>query len=134
MWHKRLRLFFLFLTVVALFMIGEPMFPLFRGLNAFYYMIMERELLTHDYFFRIIYCFLCLLIVHLYTDNWKKTKVTLYLYGITFIVSLVLVKTGKNISQLDIAYRMGAQLVGIMVSPFPVVLIIPALYLTDKKG
>lgn len=81
--------------------------------------------------YRLLYCSLCMLIIHVYFFKPKITKIAILLYLLLFTLTLGLYMAAAQfqLSQLHVvAFRIDT----LLVSPMPVVILIPALYLTTS--
>ncbi|MCC9167198.1 XrtX-associated membrane protein [Pontibacter harenae] len=85
-----------------------------------------NRLITFSY--SIIYCGLCLVIIQLLFMQIKITKFILYMYLFMFILCMFINETGKDFNFepfRSIAHR----IMMMVLSPMPIVLLIPALHL-----
>lgn len=81
--------------------------------------------------YRLLYCSVCLLIIHAYFWKTKITKLALFLYLLLFALTLGLYVAAEQ-SQLSQLHIVAFRLDTLLVSPMPVVVLIPALYLSDS--
>ena len=78
--------------------------------------------------YRMIYCGVCLLILHKYFNNYAITKIALMMYFSAAILYVLLIALAKFLPFhpfLIIAFRIDT----LIVSPMPIILFIPAFYL-----
>lgn len=76
--------------------------------------------------FGLLYTGLSMLFLHVYFADLRKTKVVVGLYGLVFFFCAVLIVVGKLSNVLQ-ANQLSRHLIELIVSPFPIVLLIPAL-------
>ncbi len=83
------------------------------------------------FLYNSIYCGLCLIIIHLYFESWQITRLAFTLYLLMFIFTVSLNEMGKVLSFAP--FRTTAfRLMTVVVSPFLIVLFIPAIHLSKK--
>ena len=75
---------------------------------------------------------LCFITLHVYFNDFWKTKITAAFYVSIFVFCLSLIVLGKIAPELDWAYKLSRRIIELVVSPFPVVLLI-AVFAGFKK-
>src|SRR5688572_8608894 len=76
---------------------------------------------------------LCFITLHVYFNDFRKTKITAAFYASIFIFCLSLIVLGKIVPDFTWAYKLSRRIIELVVSPFPVVLLI-AVFAGFKKG
>ena len=75
---------------------------------------------------------LCFITLHVYFNDFWKTKITAAFYACIFIFCFSLILLGKIAPELDWAYKLSRRIIELIVSPFPVILLI-AVFTGFKK-
>jgi len=83
--------------------------------------------------FVLLYFVLSLLSVKVFTGNSKNIKWVLYAYGIVIALSLLTYTGGHLLNNFPKGYLFTRNLVGLLQSPFIVMVIIPALKLENSS-
>ncbi len=71
-----------------------------------------------------LYTSLGFLILHIYLNNRWKTKMSAAFYGALFATCVLLILLGKLVPSFNWAYMLCRRLIELIVSPFPVILMI----------
>lgn len=83
--------------------------------------------------FILLYLILSLLSVKVFTGNAKNIKWVFYAYGIVLFLSLITYAGGQLFNNFPKGYLFTRNLVGLLQSPFIVMIIIPALKLESNS-
>lgn len=86
-----------------------------------------------NFAYRLLYCGICLFIIHIYSTNRVITKLAVILYG-SLLCLITMLYTVAQMSQVEplriVAFRMDT----LLVSPMPVILLISASFLRGKTS
>lgn len=150
---KIIRYLLLAVLLVALLLLGAYTKAVYAWLDQFYLNLFTEGGLLHSFqssqatvdssitkrswttifSYGLAYTGLSMLFLHAYFHNWQKTKIVLGLYGLLFAFCAMLIMIGKFAHLLQ-ANQLSRHLIELVVSPFPIVLLIPALsYLNPPK-
>ena len=77
---------------------------------------------------------LCFITLHVYFNDIWKTKITAALYASLFLVCISLILVGKIAPDLNWAYMLSRRIIELVVSPFPVVLLIAVFAGFNKRS
>ncbi len=80
----------------------------------------------------LIYTALSFAILHVYFNNLWKTKISALFYLALFVLCLILIAAGKFIPGMAWAYLLCRRLIEMIVSPFPIILLL-AVFAGFKK-
>lgn len=75
----------------------------------------------------IFYTSLCLLLIGLLLGTWRRLGLALTAYWLIFGACALLLLLGK-IGHLDWAYQLARRLIDLVVSPLPVIILVPLLH------
>lgn len=75
----------------------------------------------------IFYCSLCLLLIGLLLGTWRRLGLALTAYWLVFGTCALLLLLGK-LGHLDWAYQLARRLIDMVVSPLPVIILVPLLH------
>jgi len=75
----------------------------------------------------IFYTSLCLLLIGLLLGTWRRLGLALTAYWLVFGACALLLVLGK-IGHLDWAYQLARRLIDMVVSPLPVIILVPLLH------
>ena len=75
----------------------------------------------------IFYTSLCLLLIGLLLGTWRRLGLALTAYWLVFGACALLLLLGK-IGHLDWAYQLARRLIDMVVSPLPVIILVPLLH------
>ncbi len=75
----------------------------------------------------LIYCAVGVLTVHLYFLSLARTRVAVLCYAVAFGLIAALMVVGKLGGDIRLCYKLARRLIELVVSPMPVVLLIPTL-------
>nr|WP_116544758.1 hypothetical protein [Pontibacter virosus] len=78
--------------------------------------------------YRILYCTICLLIIHYYFGASKITKIAILLYLFLFVLTLGMYVCAEQ-SELSQLHTVAFRIDTLLVSPMPIIILIPALSL-----
>ena len=67
---------------------------------------------------------LCFITLHVYFNDWWKTRITAAFYACIFLFCLGLIVLGKLVPDFNWAYMLSRRIIELVVSPFPVVLLL----------
>ena len=82
--------------------------------------------------FVLLYLILSLISVSIFSDNIKNIKWVFYTYGIVLAMSVITYSTGYFLNNFPKGFLFTRNLLGLLQSPFIVMIIIPALKLEKK--
>lgn len=80
--------------------------------------------------YSFLYCGLSILIIHLYFKKWPVTEVAVSFYVVMVAITVILNELGKSIP-FDPLRVTAYRLMTVIVSPLPIILIIPIVYFTN---
>jgi len=81
-----------------------------------------------------LYTSLCFLILHVYLNNFRKTKMSAAFYGALFATCILLIFLGKLVPGYTWAYTLCRRFIEMIVSPFPMVFLIAVFHGFSPKN
>ena len=72
----------------------------------------------------LMYTSLSFATLHVYFNNFYKTKITAAFYAAIFLLCVFLISMGKLIPEFVWAYKLCRRIIELVISPFPVVLLL----------
>ena len=84
-------------------------------------------------FFTIAYLSLTLGIINLLFSNRQFMHITLFIFGLIIFVSFILYSTFGFVNESALGYRLARFCMGVVQSPLPLMILIPAFKLVDNK-
>ena len=129
--------------VVVLFLLGMNSGPVYRALTEVWAAVLPTSLadslrqgtstlvtkksLPAMLTYGIVYCSLCLLLIGLLLGTWRRLGLALTVYWLVFGACALLLVLGK-IGHFDWAYQLARRLIDMIVSPLPVIILVPLLH------
>lgn len=129
--------------VVVLFLVGMNSGPVYEALTAAWAAVLPASLaeslrqgtstlvtkksLPAMLTYGLFYTSLCLLLIGLLLGTWRRLGLALTAYWLVFGACALLLLLGK-IGHLDWAYQLARRLIDMVVSPLPVIILVPLLH------
>lgn len=82
----------------------------------------------------LLYTGLSFLILHVYLNDWQKTKLCAAFYASFLLTCVLLIGLGKLVPEFKWAYMLCRRLIEMIVSPFPIVLLLAVFAGFSRKN